>query len=201
MTLSPKTRSYIRAAVDYGGLAVFLIAYLIGRDLVQATWWLVVGSAAALVLGFAVERRVAPMPLIAGGAALLFGTLTLVFHDPRFIKVKPTIMNLLFGLVLLGGLALKRNPLRLLMGDALHMSEGVWKMFTLRYGIFFLCVAVLNEIVWRTQPDGIWVVFRFPGLILLTLAFSLSQTPLIMRGMKEAEAEAEAEAQPEGPKT
>ena len=199
MTLSPKTRSYIRAAVDYGGLAVFLIAYLIGRDLVQATWWLVVGSAAALVLGFAVERRVAPMPLIAGGAALLFGTLTLVFHDPRFIKVKPTIMNLLFGLVLLGGLALKRNPLRLLMGDALHMSEGVWKMFTLRYGIFFLCVAVLNEIVWRTQPDGIWVVFRFPGLILLTLAFSLSQTPLIMRGMKEAEVE--AEAQPEGPKT
>jgi len=105
VTLSPKTRSYIRAAVDYGGLAVFLIAYLIGRDLVQATWWLVVGSAAALVLGFAVERRVAPMPLIAGGAALLFGTLTLVFHDPRFIKVKPTIMNLLFGLVLLGGLA------------------------------------------------------------------------------------------------
>lgn len=199
MTLSPKTRSYIRAAVDYGGLAVFLIAYLIGRDLVQATWWLVVGSAAALVLGFAVERRVAPMPLIAGGAALLFGTLTLVFHDPRFIKVKPTIMNLLFGLVLLGGLALKRNPLRLLMGDALHMSEGVWKMFTLRYGIFFLCVAVLNEIVWRTQPDGIWVMFRFPGLILLTLAFSLSQTPLIMRGMKEAEVE--AEAQPEGPKT
>jgi len=199
VTLSPKTRSYIRAAVDYGGLAVFLIAYLIGRDLVQATWWLVVGSAAALVLGFAVERRVAPMPLIAGGAALLFGTLTLVFHDPRFIKVKPTIMNLLFGLVLLGGLALKRNPLRLLMGDALHMSEGVWKMFTLRYGIFFLCVAVLNEIVWRTQPDGIWVVFRFPGLILLTLAFSLSQTPLIMRGMKEAEVE--AEAQPEGPKT
>lgn len=199
MTLSPKTRSYIRAAVDYGGLAVFLIAYLIGRDLVQATWWLVVGSAAALVLGFAVERRVAPMPLIAGGAALLFGTLTLVFHDPRFIKVKPTIMNLLFGLILLGGLALKRNPLRLLMGDALHMSEGVWKMFTLRYGIFFLCVAVLNEIVWRTQPDGIWVVFRFPGLILLTLAFSLSQTPLIMRGLKEAEAE--AEAQPEGPKT
>jgi intracellular septation protein len=199
VTLSPKTRSYIRAAVDYGGLAVFLIAYLIGRDLVQATWWLVVGSAAALVLGFAVERRVAPMPLIAGGAALLFGTLTLVFHDPRFIKVKPTIMNLLFGLVLLGGLALKRNPLRLLMGDALHMSEGVWKMFTLRYGIFFLCVAVLNEIVWRTQPDGIWVMFRFPGLILLTLAFSLSQTPLIMRGMKEAEVE--AEAQPEGPKT
>jgi len=199
VTLSPKTRSYIRAAVDYGGLAVFLIAYLIGRDLVQATWWLVVGSAAALVLGFAVERRVAPMPLIAGGAALLFGTLTLVFHDPRFIKVKPTIMNLLFGLVLLGGLALKRNPLRLLMGDALHMSEGVWKMFTLRYGIFFLCVAVLNEIVWRTQPDGIWVMFRFPGLILLTLAFSLSQTPLIMRGMKEAELE--AEAQPEGPKT
>jgi intracellular septation protein len=189
VNLSPKTRSQVRAAVDYGGLAVFLIAYVISRDLVQATWWLVAGSAAALVLGFAIERRVAPMPLIAGGAALLFGSLTLVFQDPRFIKIKPTIMNLLFGLVLLGGLALKRNPLRLLMGEALHMSEAVWKVFTLRYGIFFLCVAVLNEFVWRTQPDGIWVVFRFPGLILLTLAFSLSQTPLIMRGMREVEPE------------
>jgi intracellular septation protein len=197
LNLSPKARSQVRAAVDYGGLVVFLIGYLITRDLVQATWWLVAGSAAALVLGFAVERRVAPMPLIAGGAALLFGALTLVFHDPRFIKVKPTVMNLLFGLVLLGGLALKRNPLRMLMGEALNMSENVWKTFTLRYGIFFLCVAVLNEIVWRTQPDGVWVFFRFPGLILLTLAFSLSQTPLIMRGMKEVAPETPAQADPE----
>jgi intracellular septation protein len=197
LNLSPKARSQVRAAVDYGGLVVFLIGYLITRDLVQATWWLVAGSAAALILGFAVERRVAPMPLVAGGAALLFGALTLVFDDPRFIKVKPTVMNLLFGLVLLGGLALKRNPLRMLMGEALNMSENVWKTFTLRYGIFFLCVAVLNEIVWRTQPDGVWVLFRFPGLILLTLAFSLSQTPLIMRGMKEAAPETPAQADPE----
>ena len=84
MNLSPKTRSQVRAAVDYGGLAVFLIAYVISRDLVQATWWLVAGSAAALVLGFAVERRVAPMPLIAGGAAQALAKPSWPKRSPKF---------------------------------------------------------------------------------------------------------------------
>ncbi len=185
--LSPKVKTWVRAAVDYGGLVAFLIGFLVTRNVVLATWWLVGGSAIALILGFAAERRVAPMPLVAGGAALIFGTLTLIFHDPRFIKMKPTFMNIAFASFLLGGALLKRNPLKAFMGEALVMTDKAWRSLTWRYGAFFLFVAVLNEVVWRTQADGVWVIFRFPGLLLLTLAFSLSQTPLIMRGMKEAE--------------
>jgi len=182
------THKTIRAIVDYGGLAVFAAGYLITRDLVQATWWLVAGSAAALAIGFAVERRVAPMPLLAGGAALVFGALTLVFHNPAFIKAKPTVMNLLFAAALLGGTAIGRNPLKLLLGESLNLPDAAWRTLTVRYGLFFLALAVLNLIVWFKFSDAVWVFFRFPGLLILSVAFSLTQVPLMMKYMKDAEA-------------
>jgi intracellular septation protein len=178
-------RHWVRWFVDYSALVVFLIAFFAtGRDLVQASWWLVGGSALALLVGLAVERRVAPFPAIAGGAALLFGGLTLIFDDPRFLKVKPTVMNSLFGLALVVGLAMRKNPLKLVLGDAFQMPEPVWRQLTLRYAAMFFGLAMLNEIVWRTQPDTVWVVFRFPGLMVLTLVFTLIQVPLLMRYVK-----------------
>lgn len=182
MNLSPKTLKTVRGIVDYGGLVVFLAAYFItGRDMVQATWALVGGSALALLIGFVVERRVAPLPLISGGAALVFGTLTLVFHNSMFIKIKPTVMNLAFGLALFGGLILKKNPLKLLLGEAFALPDRAWRTLTINYGLFFFFVAALNEVVWRTQPDATWVVFRFPGLLILSVVFSLTQVPMMMK--------------------
>lgn len=188
--ISPSTRRLVRGIVDYGGLVVFLVGFLVTRDAVKATWWLVAGSAAALTLGFVVERRIAPMPLLAGGAALFFGALTLIFHDDRFIKMKPTFMNLAFAAFLLGGTVMGKSPLKVLMGKELPMSDRVWKSLTWRYGAYFLLVAVVNEVVWRTQPTETWVFFRFPGLMILAVIFSLTQTRLIMTGMKEGEAAA-----------
>ncbi len=182
MNLSPKTLKTVRGIVDYGGLVVFLAAYFItGRDMVQATWALVGGSGLALLIGFVVERRVAPLPLISGGAALVFGTLTLVFHNSMFIKIKPTVMNLAFGLALFGGLILKKNPLKLLLGEAFALPDRAWRTLTINYGLFFFFVAALNEAVWRTQPDATWVVFRFPGLLILSVVFSLTQVPMMMK--------------------
>lgn len=198
MSKLPSTaRRWVRGTVDYGGLLAFVIGYIVTRDAVQATWWLVAGSAAGLVLGFAVERRVAPMPLLAGGAALLFGGLTLIFDDARFVKMKPTFVNLAFAGFLIGGSLLNRNPLKVLMGQALVMTDRAWKTLTWRYGFYFLAIAILNETVWRTQPEPVWVAFRFPGLQVLALTFSFIQVPLIMKGMKGAEAEAEAGPDPE----
>jgi intracellular septation protein len=177
----------IRAAVDYAGPLAFLVGYFVTHDFLKATWALVAASAAALVAGFALERRVAPMPLITGGAALVFGLLTLVFHNPAFVKIKPTAINLGLGAALLVGLKLGKNPLKFLMGDALHLSEAGWRKLTLRYGVFFLCVAVLNELVWRTQPDAVWVVFRMPGLPLLALIFSATQVPGMLKDAKAME--------------
>ena len=179
--LSDKTRSLIRSGVDYAGPLAFLLGYLITRNLLTATWALVGASGLALIVGYVVERRIAPMPLFAGLTALIFGTLTLVFHDTRFVKIKPTVINAVLAAVMLGGVWLKKNPLKALLGDALKLPDPAWRTLTLRYGVFFLFTAILNEAVWRTQPDGIWIWFRMPGLQILALVFSLSQVPLMLK--------------------
>ncbi len=179
--LSDKTRSLIRSGVDYAGPLAFLLGYLITRNLLTATWSLVGASGLALIVGYVAERRIAPMPLFAGLAALIFGTLTLVFHDTRFVKIKPTVINAVLAAVMLGGVWLKKNPLKALLGDALKLPDPAWRTLTIRYGVFFLFTAILNEAVWRTQPDGIWIWFRMPGLQILALVFSLSQVPLMLK--------------------
>ncbi len=197
-----KKNGVVRAVVDYGGLAVFLIAYFVAKlvlkqpanpALLTATWGLVGGSALALVVGLVVERRIAPLPLFAGLAALIFGGLTLVFHDPRFVKIKPTAINIALAGVMLVGTAMGKNPLRALFADALHLTPQGWRTLTIRYGIFFLAMAAANEAVWRTQPDSVWILFRFPGLQALSLLFALTQVPMMMRDMKAMEAAAEME--------
>lgn len=186
--MTAQSRRWVTYFVDYFALAAFLIGYFVtGRDLQQATWALVAGSAVALVVGFAVERRLAPFPALAGGAALLFGGLTLIFHDVRFLKMKPTVMNLLFAGLMFGGLALRKHPLKLLLGEAFEMPEAAWRNLTLRYGLFFTALAAVNELVWRTQSEATWVLFRFPGLMLITLVFSLIQAPFLMKYVKGAE--------------
>ncbi len=182
--MSTPTHKVVRAIVDYGGLAVFAAGFLVTGDLVKATWWLVAGSAGALAVGFAVERRVAPMPLIAGGAALIFGGLTLFFRDPAFIKAKPTAMNLLFSVGLFGGLAMGRNPLKALLGESINMADAAWRSLSVRYALFFLTMAILNLAVWFTMSDAAWVFFRFPGLLILALVFSTTQVPFMMKHMK-----------------
>jgi intracellular septation protein len=179
--LTPAQRGLVRGVVDMAGLAVFLIGFLITHDLVKATWGLVVGSALGLAIGWIAERRIAPLPLVAGAAAVVFGTLTLVFHDVRFVKMKPTFLNIAFATFLLGGSLLRRNPLKLLIGDKIELPDEAWRKLTLHYGLYFVFAAILNEFVWRTQPDRIWVLFRFPGLIILAFVFSLTQMPLLMK--------------------
>lgn len=181
MSSGPKP-PWVRAVVDYSGPALFALAYVVRHDLLIATGALVAGSIAGLLLGFLLERRVVASPLIWGGAAVVFGVMTLVFHDPRILKMKTTIIDAALGLFLLGGFAVGRSPIKLLMGSALSLPDRAWRGLTLRFGLFFLAMAVLNEVVWRTQPDAVWVAFRFPGLIILSLLFSATQVPGMMKG-------------------
>ncbi|WP_374573896.1 inner membrane-spanning protein YciB [Phenylobacterium sp.] len=190
--LPPKAHKWVRAAVDYGPLLVFLATQIATHDLIKATAALVPASALALIVGFAVERRIAWIPLIAGVAAMIFGGLTLIFHDKTFVKIKPTVMNAFFGVVLLGGLALKKNALKLVMGEAIALPDEVWRKLTLRYGLFFLALAAVNEAVWRTQSDDVWALFRFPGLLILSVLFSVTQTPLMMKHARPVEPPAKA---------
>jgi len=189
--MSKRASPLVRAGVDYAAPLAFLVAYLITRDFLAATWWLVGGSALALLVGWVVERRIAPLPLIAGLGAVVFGTLTLVFNDTVFVKIKPTVINCLFAAGLFGGLAFRRLFLKNLLGESIRMEDAAWRTLTLRYGVFFLCVAALNEVVWRTQPESTWVLFRMPGLLALTIVFTLTQLPFMHRhGKFGAEPEA-----------
>jgi intracellular septation protein len=187
MALSRKSQKVVRGLVDYGGVAAFLVGYLVHRDLVQATWWLVAGSAAALAVGLLVERRIAWIPLVGGVAALIFGGLTLIFHDSMFVKIKPTVINLLLGGLLLGGVALKKNPLKALLGESIHLPDPAWRTLALRFGVYYLATAALNEVVWRTQPEPLWVAFRFPGLQIMSVLFVLTQLPFMMKHMKDSD--------------
>lgn len=186
--MSESARRWVRYFVDYSALVIFMAAFfLTGRDFQKATWFLVGGSAVALLVGLAVERRLAPLPALAGGAALVFGGAALFFHDPRLLKIKPTVMNAVFGVGLLGGLAMGKNPLKLVLGDAFDMPMAVWRRLTLNYAGLFFGLAILNEVVWRTQTDSVWVLFRFPGMMILTVLFSVAHGPLLMKYLKPDE--------------
>ena len=180
---------WLKAVVDYLGPVAFLVGFFVmGRNLLFATWWLVGGSAVALLLSLIVVRRVPPMPLVWGGSALIFGTLSLIFHDTTFVKMKTTFVDLTLAAALFIGMRLGKNPLKIMMGEALKLTETGWRTLTLRYAAFFLAMAVLNEIIWRTQPDATWVLFRMPGLLILAALFAMTQLPMMMKDMKAAEA-------------
>ena len=169
-------------AVDFLPVAAFVAVYFLsGKKILAATGALVVGSAVAIIASLIVRRKLAFTPALYGGAALVFGVLTLVLHDPNIVKMKTTFIDLGLGLFLLGGLALKKNPLMLLMNGLVPLTERGVRLLTLRFGLFFIAMAGLNEIVWRTQPEPTWVLFRMPGLLILSLVFALSQTPLMLR--------------------
>lgn len=185
-------QNYVKMVIDFGAPIAFGLTYLAciklykfadhNMPLLIATGVLVAASALALLAGLIFEKRVAWMPLIIGLFALLFGGLTLYTHDTRFIKMKLTFLNLAFGIALLGGLVLKKQPLKALLGDALPLKEKAWPTLTFFYGLFFLAVGVTNEIIWRTQPEGFWVAFK-SSLFVVTLAFSLLLTPFLMKNM------------------
>jgi intracellular septation protein len=121
------------------------------------------------------------MALVTGAIVIVFGTLTLVLHDETFIKVKPTIIYSLFALVLGAGLLLGRSFIAILFDQMFNLTPHGWRILTLRWALFFLAMAILNEVVWRTQTTNFWVAFKAFGAIPLTMAFAVTQMPLIKR--------------------
>lgn len=172
---------WLRPTVDYVPLAIFFLAYY-GWGLMAATGAIIVASVIALALSWVIERRVPLMPLITAAVIMVFGGLTLWLNDETFIKMKPTIVQALFAVILLGGLAFGRPLLKPLLGSMMPpMSDTGWRQFTFRYALFFAAMALLNEAVWRTQSTDFWVTFKVFGILGLTMAFILSQIPFIGR--------------------
>jgi intracellular septation protein len=189
MSSTSSAPRWLKPAVDYGPLAVFFAIY-VSLGLMAATAALVVASLIALALAWVMERRVPLVPLVTTVIVVIFGGLTLWLQDETFIKMKPTIVQLLFAAILLVSVLLRRPVLKSLLGPMMPpMSDVAWRQFSLRYALFFVVMAGLNELVWRTQSTDFWVTFKVFGLSGLTFLFILSQIPFVGRQARLAQAE------------
>ena len=158
----------------------FLATLLITHQFREATWVLVALSILAVATGLILEHRVTPIPAFSAGAAILFGGLSLALHRNDLLQMKMTIVDTLFGAALFGGLVLKRNPLKLLLGSAISLPDEAWRTLTIRYGLFFWASAVANEIIRRTQTAEVWATFRVVA-IAAAVVFGAAQMPLFRK--------------------
>jgi intracellular septation protein len=170
----------LKLLVDLGPLVAFFAAYA-KAGIYWATGVLMAATIAALVVSRVMFGRFSPAPLITAVLVVVFGGLTFWLEDPRFIMIKPTIINLLFAGVLAFGLATGRPLLKLVMGEAVQLTGEGWHKLTVRWIFFFVAVAVLNEVIWRNFSEATWVKFKAWGILPLTLLFAVAQIRLIQR--------------------
>ena len=173
-------KSLYKLLIDIGPLAVFFIFYT--RSGLQASILpFMVATVIAVLFSYILEKKIPIMPTVGAGIVLLFGGLTIYFDNDVFFKMKPTIINVLFAVILYGGILINKPLLKYLLGAALKLEEAGWKLLTQRWIGFFIALAVLNEIVWRTQSTDVWVNFKVFGILPITFIFTMTQFPLIKK--------------------
>ena len=184
-----------KLALELGPLVVFYVANA-RAEIYTATAWFMAAMVASLILSWLLFRKLAVMPVVTAVVVLVFGGLALYFHDPAYIKMKPTIINTLFAVALLGGLGFRQSLLRHVFGDVYKLKPQGWAILTLRWGLFFLFLAVLNEIVWRgaealiADPKGatdLWVTFKVWGTMPITVIFTMFQMPVLSKYALDAD--------------
>jgi intracellular septation protein len=178
MAAKKQLNPVLKFALDIGPLLLFFAANA-RFGIFVATGVFMAAAITAVAVTYAATRHLALMPMVTAVIVLVFGSLTLLLHDELFIKVKPTIIYVLFGGTLLGGLAFGKPLLGILLDQMFTLTEEGWRKLTLRWALFFFVLAALNEIVWRTQTTDFWVAFKAFGVVPLTFAFGALQVPLL----------------------
>lgn len=176
----------IKLIIEIGPLVAFFAAY--GRaGIYWATGVLMAATVVALIASWRLLGKISPVPVVTAVLVVIFGGLTFLFDDPRFIKMKPTMINVLFAVVLFVGVALGKSPLKVMLGEAFNLTDEGWRKLSHRWAFFFIALAVANEFVWRNYSETVWVNFKVFGILPLTFLFAISQLGL----MRSHEAKAE----------
>ena len=195
LTTQQKEEPVLKLIFELGPLLIFFFANMrgewlmktfpalavIGSPLLVATALFMAATVISLIASRIVMGNIPIMPLVSGVVVLIFGALSIWLQDETFIKMKPTIVNGLFAAVLLGGLVFGRSLLGYVFHSAFRLDDEGWRKLTLRWGLFFIFLAILNEVVWRNFSDDVWVNFKVWATMPITIAFTLAQMPLIMR--------------------
>ncbi|NKB52287.1 MAG: septation protein A [Rhizobiaceae bacterium] len=189
----------LKLTLEMGPIILFVLSYNFGDRLISffnlsdpftkpiflATAVIMVATLIAIAISWSVTRTLPAMPIVTAVVVSIFGGLTLYLQDDTFIKLKPTIINTLFGVTLISGMLMGKSFLKTVMGQAFQLDQEGWNKLTWRWGFFFLALAVVNEIVWRNFSEGFWVGFKFWGMTGLTMAFVASQLPMMMKHSTE----------------
>ena len=173
-------KSIYKLFIDIGPLAVFFIFYT-RSDLQSAILPFMIATVIAVLFSYTLEKKIPVMPTVGAIIILVFGGLTIYFDNEVFFKMKPTIINLLFAAILYGGIVLKKPLLKYLLGAALKLQDKGWSILTKRWIGFFIALAILNEIIWRTQSTDIWVNFKVFGILPITFIFTITQFSVIKK--------------------
>ena len=179
-------KSFIKFTTDFGPLLIFFLVYYNNdKNLITAIPPLIISTLIAVFVVYIMEKKIPYVPLVGAILISLFGGLTIVFKNPIFLYLKPTIINIIFVIVLWAGKVIyNKNLLKLLFRNSIKLKEVGWNKLMYRWIIFFIFMAVLNEVVWRTQTEEIWVNFKVWGMLPLTFIFTVFQVPLIQRYKK-----------------
>jgi intracellular septation protein len=185
-------QNHVKMAVDYGPLIAFGLTFFACKmlklvpaadSLIWASGVLGAASVLALIGGLIAEKRIAWIPLVSCLITIPMTILTVVFHDATFVKIKMSIVDVLIGGILLGALAFKKQPLKLLLGEALKLKESAWPKLTVYYALFYLAMAAVNEIIWRTQSDEFWMTWKLVSMIAGPILLSICLLPFLMKNM------------------
>ena len=176
-------KSLLKFLTDFGPLLIFFtIYYKSGNNLRIAIPPLIISTLIAVVAVYFIEKKIPYIPLIGAALISIFGGLSLYFNDPVFLYIKPTIINIIFALTLLiGNIFFKVNFLKFFFKNAFQLNDVGWTKLNNRWAFFFLFLAILNELIWRTQSEAMWVNFKVWGIIPLTFIFTALQLPLIKK--------------------